>query len=638
MALTPLTVLMPLLLLLVMTRWTSDYDALLIANVDSDLRIAEQYLARIMTTTGDELTGVAESAEFARVLDDNGQALTSYLAEKREALALDFLYYLPEAEAIGAPSRWPVIVSGLNGEPETAIDIFTGTELAAFPGQLDARARIPLIETEAAVPTDRTVEDRGMVVHSAAPVRQNGQQGVLVGGILLNRNLQFIDTINALVYLNAVTGGERQGTATLFLEDVRVSTNVRLFEDVRALGTRVSAVVRQAVLGEGQTWLARAFVVNDWYISGYLPLTDSFGERVGMLYVGFLEAPFTAEKRKAILWMLAAFAGVLLLSVPLFLTLARGIFAPLERITRTMQRVGAGDLSARYGDVGARDEIGQVAGHLDDLLGQVQDRDARLRAWGNELNQRVEARTAELREANAKLEETYRQLVMNEKLASIGEITAGVAHEINNPVAVIQGNVDVIRETLGDKADQVKTELDLVDRQVARIDAMVGKLLQFARPGEYHGYEDRVSLAPLVEDCLLLVEHVLSKSAITVETHLEDAPEVQADPGEMQQIIINLIMNALQAMGQDGRLILSLHAETRNGQNGACLRVRDSGPGLPEGMADEVFDPFFTTKQGEGTGLGLSISQTLVQRAGGLITASNAEGGGAVFRVWLPAA
>ncbi|WP_323769847.1 cache domain-containing protein [Antarctobacter sp.] len=637
-ALAPLTVLMPLLLILGMTRWTSDYDALLIANVDSDLRIAEQYLARIMTTTGDELTGVAESAEFARVLADNGLAFDSYLAEKREALALDFLYYLPEADTVGAPARWPVIVSGLNGQPSTEIDIFSGADLAAFPGQLDARARIPLIETEAAVPTDRTVEDRGMVVHSAAPVALDGHTGVLVGGILLNRNLQFIDTINALVYLNAVTGGERQGTATLFLEDVRVSTNVRLFEDVRALGTRVSAVVRQGVLGDGQTWLDRAFVVNDWYISGYLPVTDSFGDRVGMLYVGFLEAPFTAAKRRAVLWMLAAFVGVLILSVPLFLTLARGIFAPLERMTRTMQRVGAGDLSARYGDVGARDEIGQVAAHLDDLLGQVQDRDARLRAWGNELNQRVEERTAELREANAKLEETYRQLVMNEKLASIGEITAGVAHEINNPVAVIQGNVDVIRETLGDKAASVKTELDLVDRQVTRIDAMVGKLLQFARPGEFHAYDDVVSLTPLVEDCLLLVEHVLSKSAITVETWMETAPDVRADPGEMQQVIINLIMNALQAMGSNGRLTLSLSTETRNGQDGACLSVQDSGPGLSDGMAEAVFDPFFTTKHGEGTGLGLSISQTLVQRAGGLITAANGPGGGAQFRVWLPAA
>ncbi|SMX50548.1 sensor histidine kinase [Maliponia aquimaris] len=637
-ALAPMTVLMPLLLVLGMTRWTADYDALLIANVDSDLRIAEQYLARIMTTTGDELTGVAESAEFLRVLSDNGPALDRYLSDKRAALALDFLFFLTEDAALGDASRWPVVVAGLDGKPATEIDIFSAADLAELPGDLAERARIPLIPTEAAVPTDRTVEDRGMVVHSAAPVRLNGHAGVLVGGILLNRNLQFIDTINALVYLNAVTGGERQGTATLFLDDVRVSTNVRLFEDVRALGTRVSAVVRQAVLGDGQTWLDRAFVVNDWYISGYMPVTDSFGQRVGMLYVGFLEAPFTAAKREAMLWMLAAFAAVMLLSVPLFFRLARGIFAPLERITRTMRQVGAGDLSARYGDVGARDEIGQVAAHLDDLLGQVQDRDVRLRAWAEELNQRVEERTSELREANAKLEATYRQLVMNEKLASIGEITAGVAHEINNPVAVIQGNVDVIREALGDKAEPIRTELDLIDRQVARIDAMVGKLLQFARPSEFHSYDGAVPLAPLIEDCLLLVEHVLSKSAITVETRLHEAPEVRADPGEMQQVVINLVMNAAQAMGHDGRLVLTLTAETRDGRPGACLTVQDNGPGLPEGLEDTVFDPFFTTRQGEGTGLGLSISQTLVQRVGGLITAGNAPEGGAWFRVWLPAA
>ena len=99
----------------------------------------------------------------------------------------------------------------------------------------------------------------------------------------------------------------------------------------------------------------------------------------------------------------------------------------------------------------------------DELLDQVQERDRALRSWADELNTRVEDRTAELREANEKLESTYQQLVMSEKLASIGEITAGVAHEINNPVAVIQGNLDVIRETLGPSADTVATEIDLIE-------------------------------------------------------------------------------------------------------------------------------------------------------------------------------
>ena len=205
-----------------------------------------------------------------------------------------------------------------------------------------------------------------------------------------------------------------------------------------------------------------------------MPLTDSFGDRVGMLYVGFLEAPFTAAKRQAFLWMLAAFFAVLVLSAPVFLWMAGGIFAPLERMTQTMARVGRGDLSARIGRMKRRDEIAAVAGHLDDLLDQVQDRDRKLRAWADELNTRVEERTAELRAANAKLEETYRQLVMSEKLASIGEITAGVAHEINNPVAVIQGNLDVMREALQERAAPVATELNLIDAQVGRIQAIVG--------------------------------------------------------------------------------------------------------------------------------------------------------------------
>lgn len=636
-ALLPLVVLLPLMLLLGMGRFTSDYDKILIANVEGDLRIAEQYLGKIMAGTGTNVLGLANSAELLTQLEANPAGLSALLDDKRSLYELDFLYFL-QPDRIGAPAaRWPVIAAAASGALATEIDIFSGQELSALSGDLAARARIPLIDTVAAVPTDRTVEDRGMVVHTASPVGRGGKDGVLVGGILLNRNLDFIDTINALVYLNAATGGERQGTATLFLEDVRVSTNVRLFEDVRALGTRVSAEVRDAVLGGGETWLNRAFVVNDWYISGYLPLTDSFGDRVGMLYVGFLEEPFSDAKRAAYFSLLAAFVVMLALTVPFFLRMAKGIFSPLERMIQTMTRVEHGDMDARNGDVGSENEIGQVAQHLDTLLDEVQDRDRRLREWADHLNQRVEERTVELREANEKLEKTYRQLVMSEKLASIGEITAGVAHEINNPVAVIQGNVDVIRDTLGPKAEPVATELNLVDQQVTRIQAIVGKLLKFARPSDYSTYDGVVDLRQVVADCLVLVDHVISKGNVDVETDFAQAPPVRGDAGEVQQVVVNLILNAVQAMGEAGQLFLGLSKETRAGRPGAVLVVRDSGPGIPEDKLDAVFDPFFTTKVGEGTGLGLSISQTLIQRAGGIITASNVPRGGAEFRVWLAA-
>ncbi|KEJ88647.1 sensor histidine kinase [Sulfitobacter donghicola] len=637
MALLPLTLLMPLLLLLGFSRWTAEYDKLLISKVESDLRVAEQYLSRIMVSTGKDLSSVADAEDFAHVLTQPLSARLSYLERKRVELGMDFLYFQP-AQKDADDVHWPVIKSAIQGNPSTAIDIFTPEDLRRIDLGLAKRASIDLIATEAAVPTSRTTEGRGMIVHSASPVTLEHQKGVVVGGILLNRNLSFIDTINDLVYLNAVTGGSGQGTATLFLEDVRVSTNVRLFEDIRALGTRVSADVRHTVLEKGTTWLAPAFVVNDWYVSGYLPIRDSFDARVGMLYVGFLEEPFTAAKRDAILWMLAAFIGVLFISVPLFLSLAKSIFSPLEAMTKIMQRVESGDLSARNGNLAAVGEIGQVAAHLDSLLEQVQDRDKELRDWADQLNNRVDRRTSELRDANTKLEKATQQLVMSEKLAAIGEITAGVAHEINNPIAVIQGNVDVMRDTLGPSTETVQAELTLIDRQVTRITAIVGKLLQFARPSDFSGDKSSLSLETVLSDCLLLVAHELNVKNIQVQTQIGQTSDIHIDRGELQQVIVNLIINAAQAVPIDGIVTLTVENHDYEGQSGACLIVRDNGPGIPADLIGKVFDPFFTTKRGVGTGLGLSISQTIIQRAGGIISAQNLPEGGAEFRVWLPAA
>jgi len=614
-ALAPMVVLMPLLLFLSLTRWTADYDEVLIAKVESDLRIAEQYLSQLLARTSADLAAFAASTAFDQRASD-----TDLFAKVRARQGLDFLYFLPRRAAAASP--WPVVAAAAEGQGGTVLDIMDQAILRETAPTLASRARVPLIPTEAAIPTDRTVEDRGMVIHAAVPA----PGGVLVGGVLLNGNLTFIDTINALVYDEGATG-----TATLFLEDVRVSTNVRLFEDVRAVGTRVSAEVRRAVLDEGQTWLNRAFVVNDWYISGYLPLQDSFGSNIGMLYVGFLEAPYAAAKRNGFLTILGAFILVLLVSAPLFLRMAGGIFAPLERMTHIMSLVRRGNLSARNGTMTGAGEIGEVARHLDDLLDKVQERD-------EDLNDRVEQRTAELRAANDKLEETYRQLVMREKLASMGEITAGVAHEIGNPVAVIQGNVDVIRDSLEGGQTDVGTELSLIDRQVGRIQTIVSKLLRFARPGEFADLEQTIPVGAVVTDCLDLLDNLISRAEIAVQTDLRDTAQVRIDPDELQQVMVNLIMNGVQAMNGAGTLTVGTADAQRDGISGVLITVSDTGPGIAEGQLTEVFDPFFSTKQAEGTGLGLSISQTLIQRAHGLITAANNDGGGARFDVWLPAA
>jgi two-component system NtrC family sensor kinase len=634
MALVPLMVLLPVLLVMGISRWNNDYNNLLIAKVESELQVAEQYLQRIVGATGTSVEALAASLAIQKAAE-NGQ-LNDFLTLEKDALGLDFLSIVQPTSIDEHMQKWPVVQSALTGTARTAVDLFEAEDLLMIDVALAEQAELILIPTEAAVPTDKVAETRGMMIHTAAPVSINGSQRVLMGGILLNRNLDFIDTINTLVYQRKNTAEDPRGTATLFLEDVRISTNVRLFENVRALGTRVSAEVRRAVLDQGQTWLDRAFVVNDWYISGYLPIYDSFDQRIGMLYVGFLEEPFRLVKRDAIAMMWIAFIGVLIVFIPVFLRLAGGIFSPLERMTKTMRRVETGDLTARNNLNQSGGEIAEVSHHLDHLLDQVQERDKQLRDWADDLNVRVEERTAQLQEANRKLETTYKQLVMSEKLASIGEITAGVAHEINNPVAVIQGNVDVVRLTLGEQAEPVKTELDLIDRQIMRIGGIVGKLLQFARPSDYGKFEEHVNLRDVTQDSLGLVDHVYASNDIDVKLDFTNVPDVKINPSELQQVIINLIINAVQAMDGKGILTIQSHVLERDGKNGVCLAFHDSGPGISEDTINTIFDPFFTTKRAKGTGLGLSISQTIIQTAGGIITADNHPRGGALMSIWLP--
>lgn len=647
-ALLPMLVILPLLLGVTIYRWNEKFDATLISKVNGDLTIAHQYLAHILDNTGEQVTALGGSALFRDAADDT-VALTALLDGARARLELDFLYVIePDGRlvvsvttgtAASLRTDWPVIRDALAGRQATGIDIFDNEDLARLSPDLAARATLPLVPTPNAVPTERANETRGMVVQSASPVTLGqGRAGVLVGGILLNQNLVFIDTINDLVYREASLPEGSQGTATLFLDDVRISTNVRLFEGRRALGTRVSAAVRSAVLGEGRTWLDSAFVVNDWYISAYEPITDSHGKHVGMLYVGFLEAPFTAAKYQTVLTIVVAFFAITAASVPIFLRWARGIFKPLERVDATIAKVESGDLSARTGPVDSQDEIGRVAVHLDDLLNKLEQNDQELRRWNEELNARVDERTRELQLANRQLEATTKQLILSEKLAAIGEITAGVAHEINNPIAVMQGNLEVVRSVVGDRAELAKVEFQLLDEQIQRISQIVTKLLQFAKPEEFAGFVDSHAPGVAVADCMPLVQHLLARAAI--EVRLENTAErlVLINRTELQQVIVNLIVNAIHAMPDGGILSIGIRDSDRGERPGVEIVVSDTGVGMDPDVAARVFDPFFTTKRQEGTGLGLSISQTLVKRQGGAISATSQRGKGAVFTIWLPEA
>lgn len=641
-ALAPLAVALPLLGL-VLLGWASvAFDRMLVTKVRSDLAVAQGYFDRVVGDLAGSAGAIADSAALHRVLaGGDAAAQAALLRAMQQRHGFDFVNLrTPDGRLWMTPFGPPAEAStdAAPGDADGArasLEVLAPASFARLAPDLAARVPVRLVPTRNAAPTARTDEDRAMVALAAAPVR--AADGRLLGhvqaGVLLNRNLPFIDHINDIVYPPGSLPFGSRGTATLFLDDVRISTNVHLFGDDaagdRAVGTRVSQQVRDAVLGRGGTWLDRAFVVDQWYVSAYRPLEDGAQRRIGMLYVGYLERPFTLLKYALLASLGVVCALVMAGAWWLSLRWARVLSRPLERIVDTMQRVEGGALDARVGPLARDDELGRLGAHLDRLLDAVAQQTAALQRWNAELDAKVVERTQALEAAQS-------QLLRAERLAVMGQLTAGIAHEVNNPVAVIQGNVDLVRELLGPDARRVDGELRLIDEQVERMRRIVTQMLRFARPGDYAGETEAVDLAKLVDDSLLLVAHLRHERQVEVRRRFAATRAAAGHRHDLQQVLVNLMLNALHAMPDGGRLEL---ATRDDGEDGVAVDVADTGPGLTPAQRAALFQPF-ATQRADGTGLGLWISRVIAERHGGdLVAAPRADGAsGAVFTVRLKAA
>jgi len=533
-------------------------------------------------------------------------------------------------------------LSAYQGKAQAGIEIYNHEQLGQISPVLAKDVQLPLIHTDRARPTERTKEDRGMMIRALYPVKDSKGKVIAVvdGGLLLNENFDVVDAIRDLVYGAGSLLEGSLGTVTIFLDDVRINTNVPLRPGERALGTRVSNEVRSKVLDQGNIWIDRAFVVNDWYISSYEPIVDMKGERVGMLYAGFLEAPFRERLWQAFGVLVLLFLGLMVLSSIVAIRGAKSIFKPLETMSAVTKATSAGR-EERVGPVPSKDEIGELARGFDAMLDLLNERNHQIQQWADQLEDKVDERTAELRLRNDELHraievlrDTRQKLVLAEKLAAVGELTAGIAHEINNPTAVMLGNMDLILDELGGHADSVKPEINLVIEQIYRIKDIINSLLQYARPDEYVGYMSQVDVNQLVHQTLPLVRHLEKKGQFEIKLELTSTLQIEISSKELQQVFVNLIVNAAHSLKSSDRVISLETADWAD--KGVVVRVRDRGIGMSPDLARQVFNPFYSTKeQGEGTGLGLSVSYGLIRRYGGNITVESTEGEGTVFSVWL---
>lgn len=253
------------------------------------------------------------------------------------------------------------------------------------------------------------------------------------------------------------------------------------------------------------------------------------------------------------------------------------------------------------------------------------------------INEALQQKIAELEEAYRKLKQAQEQLIRTEKLSAIGELAAGVAHEINNPLATLLGYVQVLARNQALSETETRY-LQIMEQEIERMARIVTGLLNFAHQEEPK--KEKQALKPILEETLMITEHQIARyGPIEIQTEVEDnLPEVFVDRNQIQQVLVNLLLNAAQAMeGQGGKLTIQMHKIQEHDRALVAIRVKDTGKGLSEELKQKVFDPFFTTKEpGKGTGLGLSIAYGIVESHGGTIRVDGGENQGACFTVLLP--
>jgi two-component system NtrC family sensor kinase len=522
-------------------------------------------------------------------------------------------------------SAEPFVRRSLAKETVAGTQIVGREELLKEGSDLANRAYLKVIPTpKALLPLER-YEDRGMMLKAAAPVfdEQGTLLGVLYGGILLNQNYEIVDRVKDIVFKGEKYKGNEIGTVTIFQRDLRISTNVKDAQGERAIGTFVSQEVNQAVLREGKPWIDRAFVVNSWYITAYEPIRNIDNEIIGILYVGMLEKPYK-DLRNSVMFRftgMALLCTAALLIILFFIT--RTITSPLRGMVIATDKIAHGDLSHRV-DIPFKDEVGQLAQSFNQMTENLKLANEHLIQWGKTLEKRVEERTQELKGMQD-------FLVQSEKLASLGKMAAGVAHEINNPLTSILINTHLMLEKL-DKSHEFYESLSLIADETSRCTQIVKGLLEFSRQNPPQKVFTNINT--LVERTSLLLENQASFQNIQVIKELDSGlPPVKLDKNKIQQVFWNLMINAAEAMSGGGTL--TIKTQFSENKKEAEVLFMDTGMGIPKEIISKLFDPFFTTKT-SGAGLGLAICYGIVEQHNGKIEVGSELGKGAVFTIRLP--
>ncbi|MBK6912412.1 MAG: cache domain-containing protein [Ignavibacteriales bacterium] len=579
---------------------------------------------------------VAQHELFRRALNDNSTnpKVSRLLDELREKYKLDFLNLVNRNGIIigtsGKPEALkrevrndPVIEEAFLGNVTSGTSLISRENLLLKSNELAEQAYIPVLQTERAKPTGRTVEDRGMILETAVPIlnEQNEVYGLIYGGILLNRRFDLVDRIRSTVFGNDYFDGKPLGTVTLFLEDTRIATNVITADSVRAIGTLVSDEVYKKVLERGERFADRAFVVNDWYLSAYDPVLDAKGNIIGILYVGLLEKKYTAYGQELTIEFMGIGLIALFIAVLLANYLSRKVRRPILKLVDATREISNGKLDTRVTNIGKINEISELAKSFNSMAASL------------------ETDSKQLNEASANLKRAY--IKADEKNRAYLEMLGFVTHELKSPLASIVFGIGSLRDKLlGSLTEGQEDVLKSSARSADYLNSTIANFLNLSRieEGELKLKISNVSLnESIIEPAVYRLQEIAADNKMDFDINVPKDLQIDCDPDLMTSVFQNLISNALK-YGYKGTNI-KISSELSDGL--VKISVFNEGSGFSNEDRLNMFTKFsrfnasnYSTKS--GTGLGLFVTKNIILKHNGAIWAESELGKWAKFTFTIP--
>ncbi len=606
--------------------------------VDHDLAMARSLYAQKLETVEQRVQLVASGTAIQQHLEaENRSSLQGYLNSVRKDNSFDFLAFTdPEGHVslqvakpqgvISDVSSIGVVRAALSGKAAAGTEILPAEILQNTAPIPDSRAYLPSGGSPRGGPS---AGPSGLVMIASAPVVGNDGRilGALYGGILLNQNFNIVDRIWEVVFQGDRLDNQDIGVVTIFQNDTRISTTLKTADGMRRVGTPSPAEVRDGVLGKGRTFRERMSAAGDWYVSGYTPLRNFDGQIIGMLTVGRLERAYTSIRNRVILsfFVIATIGFIFIIGITY--REIGNIMLPVDKMVAATRNIAAGRFDQEVQSSPEHGEIALLADSFNTMLKSLRQMRSDLEEWGRTLEEKVKQRSAELGVMQARV-------AQSERLASLGILAAGVAHEINNPLGAIMALTALTLEDVEDDAS--RENLQVVIRQTERCRDIVKGLLQFSRHSKVN--PELADLNKILRDTLSLVAKQAQFLNVNVEINCDpQLPPVMADKSELEQVFVNIFINAVHAMKERGTITITTRQNAPDGS--VEILISDTGCGVPPDKIGQLFHPFFTTKEsGHGTGLGLSIAYGIITSHHGSISVESEVGKGTSFKIRLPIA